>query len=327
MEWKTRITELLGCKYPILQGAFAGLGDWKFAAAVSNTGAHGNITAAVSRTPEKLREDIRSYRDATDDKPVSVNISVGNCPHEDEMLEAALDEGVQVIETAVYNADKHGKRIKEAGRKWIHKAATLKHALHAEEQGADAVIIVGLEGIGYKNINQLTTMTTLLWAKKFIKVPIVIAGGLGDERTFLGALAMGADGIMMGTRFMATKECPVADRHKEAMVKTPPDHPQLKYTCLAMPEPKAYEEVMELRDQIPLEEWLPKLERVMLKETGWKDAPLMYDMSHNHFEYMSGMHSMSVATIDSIPTCKELVDSIVHGAEEILDRLEFLKTR
>ena len=325
MEWKTRITELFGCKYPILQGALTGLGNWEFAAAISNTGAHGTITAAASHTPEKLREDIRRYRDATDDKPVSVNITVGSCPHEDEMVDAALNEGIQVVETAAFNADKHGKRIKEAGSKWLHKTATVKHALHAEEHGADAVIIVGLEGIGFKNISQLTTMTTLLWAKKQIKVPIVIAGGLGDAYTFLGALAMGADGIMMGTRFMATKECPLSDHRKEAMVKAPPDHPQLKYACLAMPEPKAYEEVMKLRDQMPLEKWLPRLERVMLKETGWKDVPVMW--AESSVQYLSGLQSMSVATIDDIPTCKELIDSIIHGAEEILDSWEFLKTR
>ncbi|MEK7848402.1 MAG: nitronate monooxygenase, partial [Chloroflexota bacterium] len=147
MKWKTRVTELLGCEYPILQGALSRIGNWKFAAAVSNAGAHGCLTAAVSLTPDRLREDIRRCRDATD-KPFSVNLTVGMCPHIDEMLDVCLDEGVEVIETAVFNADPIGKRVKEAGRKWVHKTATVRHALHAEKNGADALILVGLEGIG-----------------------------------------------------------------------------------------------------------------------------------------------------------------------------------
>lgn len=105
MKWQTRLTELLGCEYPIMQGALSRIGNWKFAAAVSEAGAHGCITAAVSLTPEKLREDIRRYRDATG-KPFEVNLTVGMCPHIDEMLEVCLEEDVEVIETAVYNADK-----------------------------------------------------------------------------------------------------------------------------------------------------------------------------------------------------------------------------
>ena len=145
MKWKTRLTELLNCEYPILQGALSRIGNWKFAAAVSEAGAHGCLTAAVSMTPEKLREDIRRCKDATD-KDFSVNITVGMCPHIDEMLDVVLDEGIEVIETAVFTADEYGKRIKDAGRKWIHKTATLKHALHAQKKGADALILVGLEG-------------------------------------------------------------------------------------------------------------------------------------------------------------------------------------
>ena len=176
------------------------IGNWQFAAAVSEAGAHGCLTAAVSLTPQRLRDDIRRCRDATD-KAFSVNITVGMCPHIDEMLDVCLEEGVEVIETAVFNADKYGERIKAAGRKWVHKTATLKHALHAEAHGADALILVGLEGIGFKNVQQLPTMTTIAWASKKTKVPVIGVGGIGDARTFLGALALGAEGVMMGTAF------------------------------------------------------------------------------------------------------------------------------
>lgn len=323
MEWKTRITELLGCEYPILQGALSRFGDWKFASAVSNTGAHGCLTAAVSRNPERLREDIRRCRDTTD-KPFSVNISIGNCPHVDEMLDVILEEGIEVVETAVYNADLYGKRIKEAGRKWIHKTATIKHALHAEAHGADAVIIVGLEGIGYKNIAQLPTMVTAVLAAKQLKVPLVIAGGIGDAHGFLSALAVGADGIMMGTRFMATVECPVPERYKKNMVELSADHPRIRHRVLAEPNPREYEEVMKLRNKIPLERWLPRLERVMLKDNDWKEAPRMWEAT---VEYLGMLVSMAVGVIDDIPTCKELIDRIISETEGIIKGWQFVRLK
>jgi nitronate monooxygenase len=323
MQWKTRLTELLGCQYPIIQGALSRIGNWKFAAAVSEAGAHGTITAAVSLTPEKLREDIRRCREATD-KPFSVNLTVGMCPHIDEMLEVCFEEGIEDIETAVFNADWLGKRIKEAGRRWIHKTATIKHALHAQEHGADVLIIVGLEGIGFKNISQLPTMTTLGWAARRgeIKVPLVAAGGIGDARTFLAALALGADGVMMGTAFMATQECPISERFKANLIKAVPDHPQLRNMVIGQPNPKDYQEALAKRNEMPLEKWLTAMERVMLKHSDWREAPEMWK---EDYDRLSGLMSFAVAYIDQIPTVKEFVDSIIRGAEDILRSWEFLK--
>ncbi|MBN1613067.1 MAG: nitronate monooxygenase [Deltaproteobacteria bacterium] len=313
MQWKTRITELLGCEYPLLQGALSRFGYWKFVAAVCETGAHGCLTAAVSRTPERLRNDIRKCREATD-KPFSVNISIGNCPHEDKMLDVILDEGIDVVETAVFNADAHGKRIKDAGRKWVHKTATVKHALHAQDQGADAVIIVGLEGIGYKNIHQLPTMVTAVEAARQIRIPLVIAGGLGDARGMLAVLATGADGVMMGTRFMATEECPVPARYKHNMIELSVNDPRLRHRVLAEPDPAEYEEVMKLRDQLPLDRWLPRLEKVMLKDEDWREA---YRMWEAPAKYLGTLVSMAVGVIHDIPTCQELVRRIVTEAEAL----------
>jgi len=321
MKWKTRLTELLNCDYPILQAALSRIGNWKFAAAVSEAGAHGCLTAAVSMTPEKLREDIRRCKDATD-KDFSVNITIGMCPHIDEMLDVVLDEGIEVIETAVFTADEYGKRIKDAGRKWIHKTATLKHALHAQKQGADALILVGLEGIGFKNIQQLPTMTTIAWASRHINVPIIAAGGIGDARTFLGSLALGAEGVMMGTAFMATRECPISDRFKEKMVNAFPDNPHLRNRVLAPPNPGAYEAVMKKRDEMPLPNWLTALERVMLKHDDWEIAPEMWN---EDYDRLSSMMSFGVTYVDKIPTVKEFVDNIIEGADNIINGWEFLK--
>jgi len=321
MRWKNRLTELLDCEYPIVQGALSRIGNWKFAASVSESGAHGCLTAAVSLTPDKLRDDIKRCKDATD-KAFSVNITVGMCPHIDEMLDVCLEEGIEVIETAVFTADEYGKRIKDAGRKWIHKTATIKHALHSQKQGADAVMLVGLEGIGFKNISQLPTMTTIAWASRHIKVPIIAAGGIGDARTFLGALALGAEGVMMGTAFMATKECPISDRFKERMVGAFPDNPHLRNTVLAPPNPREYEEAMKKRGEMPLEKWLTALERVMLKHDDWRVAPEMWN---EDYDRLSSLMSFAVTYVDHIPTVKEFVEGIIGDAEKITDQWQFLK--
>ena len=322
MEWKTRITELLDCKYPILEGAYAGFGNWEFAAAVAETGAHGIITASVSRTPEQLREDIRKCRGATDGS-FGVNLSIGICPQIEEMLEVCIEEGVQV-ETAIYKPDALAPRIKDSGVKWIHKTARVKDALHAEELGVDAVIVVGLEGVGFKNPEQLPTFTTTTWGTRQLKVPFIAAGGIGDARGLLGALGMGADGIMMGTAFMATKECPTNEDSKRAMVESRPDNPQLRYRVLSSSDPVEYEKVLKMRDKLPLEEWLPMLERIQPRHSDW--AQIMGGEEGSE-EKLSRVGSLAVGAINNIPTVREFIDGIISEAEEILDRWEFLKTR
>ena len=147
----------------------------------------------------------------------------------------------------------------------------------AESLGVDAVILVGLEGVGIKSPEQLPTLTSITWGKREIKVPLVAAGGIGDARGFLGALGMGADGIMMGTAFMATKECPISDAAKERLVRASPD--DLGGQVLGVVNPQ------------------------------------------------DRLGSLAVAVIDHVPTVKELVDSIVRGAEELLASWQFLKTR
>ncbi len=312
MEWKTRVTELFGCKYPILEGAFGGFGNGQFAAAISETGALGLITAQTSRTPKRLREDIKRCQDATD-KPFVVNVSVVD-PQVEEYLEVCFEEGVPAVETAGFKPDALARRIKESGVKWIHKSARVKDAIHAEEVGADAVIVVGLEGAGFKSPEQLPTMITTIWAKREIKVPFIAAGGIGDARGFLGALGMGADGIMMGTALMATKEFPIGVRAKEALVRASVGDLQLRYRVLAGADPEAYAEVLKLRGTMPLGEWMRKLESVRPRGAGSTSA-------------RSAARSLAVGVIDSVPTVKEFIDSIIQGAEELLDSWEFLKTR
>jgi NAD(P)H-dependent flavin oxidoreductase YrpB (nitropropane dioxygenase family) len=314
MEWKTRVTELLGCKYPIVEGAFAGEGTWQLAAAVAKAGAHGTITAAASRTPEQLRDDIKRCRDATDGS-FGVNISVGVCPQLDKMLEVCIQERV-VLETSTYKPDALVPRIKEAGLKWIHKVALVKDALYAEKLGADAVILVGLEGYVFKTPSILPIFTTITWGARQVSVPIIAAGGIGDAHGFLGALGMGAEGIMMGSAFLVTKESTMKDRDKEATVQLSPDNPHLRHRVLSSPDLKRYEQVIKMRSELPLEEWVPMLRQVALEAP---DA----DGTMSKLPPVS----LAAAAIEHVPTVKELIDSIIYGAEEILDSWEFLKTR
>jgi NAD(P)H-dependent flavin oxidoreductase YrpB (nitropropane dioxygenase family) len=288
MEWKTRVTDLLGCKYPILQGAFGLYGTWQFAACVADTGAFGTITASNSKTPEELRKAIRSCRKATRGK-FGVNFTIGNCPRIEDMLEVCIAEKVPV-ETSLDKPDGIASRIKQAGLTWIHKAARVKDAVHAQDAGADAIILVGLEGTGRKSPEQLPTMTTIIWGSRQIKVPLIAAGGIGDARGLLAALGMGADGIMMGTAFMATKECPISDTAKDTIVKTGPDS-------------------LKLRQQV-------------MMTSGWK-----IPVSTKPVPEVGRPQSISFAAgvIDSVPTVRELVDGIIRDAESILNGWQFLK--
>lgn len=249
------------------------------------------------------------------DKPIGVNLSIGMCPHVDEMREVAIEEGITVVETSVFKAVEHGKRLKEAGVKWIHKVATVRHALIAEQQGVDAVVIVGMEGTGFKSVEQLPTLIGISWAAKQIKIPIIAAGGISDARTFLASLAMGAETAYMGTAFMATQECPIPDKHKEYLLRTRPDDPALMKKVLAPPEQKEMEKVMKEKGRIPHDEWMSKLERVLLKED--PDKKQSYDTGEV-IKLAPG--SLAVSGIDSILTVAEFINSVIHGAEDILTR-------
>ena len=316
MKWRTRVTELLGSKYPIIQGAFGGFGVSALAAPVSEAGGFGIITASALRTPEGLRKDIRKARSMTD-QPFGVNLSVGLCPRIDEMREVAREERVPVIFTAAYRADDHGRRIKEAGLKWIHKVATIQHALAAERHGADAVVIVGLEGIGFKNISQLPTLITITTAVRLLKVPVIAAGGIGDARGFLAALAMGAEGVYIGTAFIATKECPISDRYKEALVKSQPWQPEIRDRALAPPRREEYENVVSEKDKISLDEWIPRMERVNLKQS--PDFKIDWDADYDPGEFLriTGP-SLAVGVIDKVVSVKEFIDTIIQEAEQML---------
>jgi len=332
MEWKTRITELLGCKYPILEGGLSGMGTWELAAAVTNAGGEGCITAGVYKKPENFREAIHKIRESVGEKHFAVNFTYGMNTYADEKFEVCVEEKVRHIETAVYKPDDIAERIKKAGMTWIHKAASLRHLKHAEKLGVDAVVLVGLDGWGFKNPEQLPTFTSIAWAANELNIPLIAAGGIGDARTFLGALALGADGIYMGTAFEVCKESRLPEKIKQNIVKAVPNHPDLIYELLAPPDPKEYKRILDAKDKMPFEKWIPALEAVGLKHN--PDVPPMWEMAEPkgddmdiHFigPRLKGPYSFACAYIDHVPTVKELIESIIQKAEGIIDGWEFLK--
>jgi len=267
-----------------------------------------------------------------------VNITIGMTPQIDDMFEVCFEENVPHIETAAYKPDEYAERIKKSGIPWTHKGATVDFCKHAEDLGADAVVLVGLDGYGFKNIRQLPTFTAIAHAKRKISVPLLAAGGIADGRTFLGALALGADGIYMGTAFEVTQECRLSQKMKNNIVEAIPDHPGLIHELLAPPNMKDYMEVKAAKDKMPFEKWIPAMEAVHLKHSSWRQVKPMWEMAENLIEgqdqdtkflgdKIKGPYSFACAYIDNIPTCKELVERIIREAEEILDTWEFLKTR
>jgi NAD(P)H-dependent flavin oxidoreductase YrpB (nitropropane dioxygenase family) len=218
--FKTRITELLGVKYPIIGGAMAYLSGGRLAAAVSNAGGFGLISA-VTFSREELQDEIRLCRSLTK-KPFGVNIAlIHRDPRKIEQdMDVVIEEGVNVIETAALNPEQFVERLKKKGVTVLHKCAAVRHAQTAERIGVDAVTLVGYDAAGHTGLDDLPLSIMIPLAVDSLKIPVIAAGGVGDGRGFVAALALGASGVQIGTRFMASKECPACDTFKNWLIQT-----------------------------------------------------------------------------------------------------------
>ena len=217
---RTRITELFGIEHPIIQGGMHWVGFAELASAVSNAGGLGMITSLTQRTPEALSKEIARCREMTD-KPFGVNLTflpAVSTPDYPGYVQAIVEGGVKAVETAGNNPVKWMPALKAAGIKVIHKCTAVRHALKAESIGCDAVSVDGFECGGHPGEDDVPNMILLPRAAETLKVPFVASGGMADARSLVAALAMGADGMNMGTRFIATQEAPVHQRVKEAIV-------------------------------------------------------------------------------------------------------------
>lgn len=221
MQWRTKITEMLGCKYPILLGAFAGYDNSELTAAISQAGGFGVLTASYFKSTDEFHNALLKIKKITNE-PFGINFSIDReiTPNHFffQFLEIADEEDVKTIITAAYKVEEFGRKAKEYGMNWIHKATVMKHALKGIEIGADAIILTGLEGGGLKNPKQSTLLINMVNANRFIKVPFIASGGISDGRGMLAALFLGAQAVHLCTAFLATKESPIPNNWKQELV-------------------------------------------------------------------------------------------------------------
>lgn len=221
---KTRLTELLGIEYPIIQGGMQWIATAEFAAAVSNAGGLGIINATRFQTKEDLMEEIALARSLTD-KPFAVNISMlpkrGVADNTDLYFEAVTEAKVEVVETSGRNPGEYIKMCHHHGIKVIHKVPAVRYAKTVQREGVDAVTIVGFECAGHPGMDDVSTFALIPQAADSLTIPFAAGGGIADARGFMAALALGADGVVMGTRFVATEECPIHPNFKQRLLDTP----------------------------------------------------------------------------------------------------------
>ncbi len=315
---RTRITEMLGIEHPIVQGGMQWVGLAELASAVSNAGGLGILTGLTQPTPEDLLKEIERCRDMTD-KPFGVNLTIlptiKPVPYE-EYAQAIVDSGVKIVETAGRNPEPFLPLFKEAGITVIHKCTSIRHSLKAERIGCDMVSVDGFECAGHPGEDDVTNMILLPLAARRLKIPFLASGGLGDGRGLAAALAMGADGINMGTRFMVTKEAPIHEKVKQAMVDATELDTSLIYRTLRNTARVFKNSIAEQVIEIESKPGDTKFEDIQPLVAGAKGRDLFDTGELDKGIWSAGM---VVGLIEDIPTVEELINRIVLEAEEIIN--------
>ena len=316
---KTRITELFGIQYPIIQGGMHYVGFAELAAAVSNAGGLGIITGLTQRTPELLANEIRRCREMTD-KPFGVNLTFlpsRTPPDYPGYVRTIIDSGVKVVETAGNNPQKWLPALREAGIKIIHKCTSVRHALKAESIGCDAASVDGFECGGHPGEDDIPNFILLPRADDELKIPFVASGGMADGRSLVAALSLGADGMNMGTRFIATQEAPVHDNVKRAIVAASELDTRLIMRPLRNTErvlknaavDRLLEKERDLGASLTFED--------IIGEVGGVYPRIMQEGEMDAGAWSCGMVA---GLIYDVPTVKELVDRIMKQADEIIQQ-------
>jgi len=314
---KTRITELFGIEHPIIQGGMHYVGFAEMAAAVSNAGGLGIITGLTQRTPEGLAKEIRRCREMTD-KPFGVNLTflpAVTPPDYPGFVRTIISEGVKIVETAGNNPSQVMPFFKEAGVKVIHKCTSVRHSKKAEAIGCDAVSVDGFECGGHPGEDDIPNFILLPRAAEELKIPFVASGGMADGRSLVAAMALGADGMNMGTRFIATKEAPVHPNVKDALVKASELDTRLIMRPLRNTErvlnnagvTKILEKEKQLGNGIKFEDIINEVAGVYPKV-----------MVEGDMEAGAWSCGMVAGLIHDVPSVKELIDRIMREAEEII---------
>lgn len=313
---KTRFTEEFGIKYPIVMGGMQWVGRAELVAAVANAGALGFLTALTQPTPEDLSKEIARTQELTD-KPFGVNLTIfptlNPVPY-DEYRDAIVAGGVKVVETAGRNPVDHLPTFKEAGVKVIHKCVAVRHGLKAEKIGCDAVSIDGFECAGHPGEEDIPGLILIPAAADKIKITIIASGGFGDARGLVAALALGADAINMGTRFMATKESPIHENVKQQIVANTERDTKLIYRSLRNTARVAKNSISDEVAEIEAKGGM-KIEDISHLVAGERGRKVFEDGDMEAGIWSSGMIQ---GLINDVPSCEELVKRIVDGAEEII---------
>lgn len=318
---RTRITELFGIRHPIIQGGMHYVGYAELAAAVSSAGGLGIITALTQPTPEDLVREIARCHEMTD-QPFGVNLTflpAFSEPPYPEYIDAIIDGGVRIVETAGRNPQEHLPRLKDAGVKVIHKCTSVRHALKAESIGCDAVSVDGFECGGHPGEDDVPNFILLPRAAEELSIPFVSSGGMADARSLVASLALGADGMNMGTRFIATREAPVHENVKRALLAAT----ELD-TRLVMRPLRNTERVL---SNAAVEEIL-RIEREKLaagEAVGINDVRHLVAGSENRKVLQEGQMDaaawscgMVAGLIHDIPSCAELIGRIMSEAEQLI---------
>lgn len=315
---KTRITEMLGIEHPIVQGGMHYVGYAELASAVSNAGGLGIVTGLTQPTPQDLAKEIAKCRDMTD-RPFGVNITIlptfKDIPY-DEYLRVIVESGVKIVETAGRNPEPYLPALQSAGIKVVHKCTSVRHALKAERIGCDAASVDGFECGGHPGEDDIPNMILLPRAAEELTIPFIASGGMADGRSLVAALALGADGINMGTRFIATAEAPVHDNVKQALV----DADELQTRLIMRPlrntervlSNAATEAVLEIERDKGADVDIEDIRHLVAGEQGRKV------LQEGQMDAGAWSCGMVAGLIHDIPTCKELIDRIMADAEEII---------
>ena len=316
---KTRITELFNIQHPIIQGGMHYVGFAELASAVSNAGGLGIITGLTQKTPNDLAKEIARCHEMTDN-PFGVNstfLPTVAAPDYPGYIDAIIDGGIKIVETAGRNPQPYMEQLKKADIKVIHKCTSVRHSLKAEAIGCDAVSVDGFECGGHPGEDDMPNMILLPRAAEELKIPFVASGGMADARSLVASLAMGADGMNMGTRFMATKEAPCHERVKEAIINATELDTRLVMRPLRNTErvlnnsavEKLLEKEKELGSNIKFEDIMDEVAGVYPK--------VMLDGEMEAGAWSCGM---VVGLINDIPSCKELIDGIMSEADSLITK-------
>jgi NADH:quinone reductase (non-electrogenic) len=322
--FKTAITDMFGIKYPIICGAMMWLCKPPFCAAVSNAGGMGNLTAGNYETADELRAAIRETRKLTD-KPFMVAITILpsvriTAEHHKMYTQVCAEEKIAGIEFSGTPVDKVAgmgavEMLKKAGVKMFHKVGALRHALHAEKIGFDGIYAAGIEEGGHPLSDDVTSMVLTPRIASAVKIPVVTVGGIADGRTMAAALALGAQGVMMASRFIATKECAVHDNIKQELIRRQEFDTVIYGKSIGLQgrglKSKVLEEVLAIEERHGgFEELIPLLSGQKVKEA-WENGDV------NFAPLMVGQ---SIGLINDIPTCKELLERMAAEAQDSLSR-------